>query len=586
MGFGKYIDILRQGKKALDARGDQLIHKEPFLATLKALQEAILNKDKENAKELAQEVKKVTHGQLKKPFWRTSLEFVGSLTLAFLLAICVRQMWFELYQIPTGSMRPTFREQDHLTVTKTAFSLNVPLKAQHLWFDEKLVERTAPVVWSGEGTSLPDLETKYFGFIPYVRQYVKRVIGKPLDTLYFYGGKIYGVDQQGHLIDELINSPWMENLEHIPFSSHIFSADIKTNEIVAKLFQEPVMHQKKGLLGGTHFSFVDQAGKEKTTAPFGIDNYAQVRLLTKEQLQAFLKKDPEILYGAADLYLEINHHLRLPKDPRVGQRENEVIVQLEGETSYIPLEQSQIDALWNTLYTARFVVKNGKAVRYGSTNYQKGIALPKVPDGTYEFYYGKPSEVGKGAILYPLKDTHPLKEKSNALLLTLFNNGMEWYPQFNPNGQGQSMLPSRYSYFRQGDLYVMGGPIYSAKDPILALFSEKEGAKKLGFKDEGAPKTAAFILENGLKIPEKKYLLLGDNHANSLDSRMIGFVREENLMGVPSLILWPPGERLGVPKQKLYPLLSPPRIVVWVIVVFSLCCWCLYKKRTKKMPII
>ena len=54
---------------------------------------------------------------------------------------------------------------------------------------------------------------------------------------------------------------------------------------------------------------------------------------------------------------------------------------------------------------------------------------------------------------------------------------------------------------------------------------------------------------HGLHIPEKMYLALGDNHAMSLDSRIFGFVPEENLQGTPILLFWPPGERFGVPPQ-------------------------------------
>ncbi len=46
-------------------------------------------------------------------------------------------------------MRPTFKEQDHLSVTKTSFGLNIPLATEHFYFDPYLVQRLSVAIWSG-----------------------------------------------------------------------------------------------------------------------------------------------------------------------------------------------------------------------------------------------------------------------------------------------------------------------------------------------------------------------------------------------------------------------------------------------------
>ena len=45
-------------------------------------------------------------------------------------------------------------------------------------------------------------------------------------------------------------------------------------------------------------------------------------------------------------------------------------------------------------------------------------------------------------------------------------------------------------------------------------------------------------------IPENTYLVLGDNRGNSLDSRELGFIREDQLLGRTSLIILP-FDRIG-----------------------------------------
>ena len=133
-----------------------------------------------------------------------------------------------------------------------------------------------------------------------------------------------------------------------------------------------------------------------------------------------------------------------------------------------------------------------------------------------------------------------------------------------PNNRNQPFFPNRYAYFREGDLVVMGGTVMKKGDPLLVSFTEREKKKEkasttkapyVAFQDYGPPLKSdgsldkEFIETFGLKIPEKNYLMLGDNHAMSQDSRYFGPIPQSNLQGAPSLIIWPP-ETAGAPLIK------------------------------------
>jgi signal peptidase I len=122
--------------------------------------------------------------------------------------------------------------------------------------------------------------------------------------------------------------------------------------------------------------------------------------------------------------------------------------------------------------------------------------------------------------------------------------------------------------------------------------SEKDKAARTQsytpFIDNGPPFTQTGTLDidlikrYGLQIPDKMYLALGDNHAMSGDSRIFGFVPQDNLRGGPTWIFWPPGPRWGAPNQPPYPWFTLPTIAVWgtAIVIFGIY-WAIHRRRTR-----
>jgi len=615
--------ILKSGYKWYQKKRSLLSHDQlnQFESLLQQLDTAVLKKDEEGANRLSHEMEDFCDAHFKKGIATYFMEMVIAIVIALVVATIVRQTWFELYEIPTGSMRPTFEEQDHLTVTKTAFGINVPLATKHFYFDPKLVQRISVVIWSGDGIDHLDSDSTFMGIFPYTKRYIKRCLGKPGDTLYFYGGKIYGFDREGNDLVELRDNPWMKRLEHIPFTNfdgrRTYVEDRRLNVV-----PEAIFHHFNEAIGRLRFSHHEIQGevfngqnwvKDRPEAQrehhetiqtfsdfWGFRNFAIARLLDQDQLEAFTSyraKDME----PALLYLELRHtpSLNFPA-PFLSERFG---VAIKGYSTVIPLQEKHLKALMDNMYTCRFVVRNGRASSYrlGSEKiYPTSPQFPKVPDGTYEFYYGKGVKVGWGGITSALPADHSLYDPQPKNIQKLYNVGIEMNTQVEPLSRNQPLFPNRYVYFRDGAIYTMGGILMEEDDPILKSFNEREKKKEqistikspyVAFKDYGPPLTSdgqldkTFLETFGYKVPDERYVMLGDNHAMSQDSRYFGPIPQNNLQGAPSLIIWPPGERWGIPNQKPYPLFNLPRLIIWSIAAAIALIWYLIHRRNLKKPI-
>lgn len=614
--------LLKTSYKWYEKKGKTLSANEQqqFETLLQKLDDAVLKGNAAEASQWAHQTEEFCDARFKKGIGTYIIEMAVAIVIALAVATLVRQTWFELYEIPTGSMRPTFKEKDHLTVTKTVFGINVPLATKHFLFEPNLVQRTSVVIWSGDGIPHLDSDSTFMGIFPYTKRYIKRCMGKPGDTLYFYGGKIYGFDHEGKDLVELRDNPWTERIEHIPFTNfegrRTFTEDRLTKSVPEAKFNHfnlaigRLLFYNQDIKGevfnGTAW-VEDKPEAQKTPHQtiqtysdfWGIRNFAMARLLDKDQLEALTSYHASEMEEAL-LYLELRHTPSLSYPAPLLS--NRFVVALKGYSTVIPLQEKHLKALMDNLYTCRFLIKNGKGTSYrlGSEKFTASSpSFPKVPDGTYEFYYGQGLSVGWGGYTTPLPADHPLNSPNPMNIQRLFNVGIEMNTLVEPNTRNQPFFPNRYTYFRDGALYVMGGIVMEKDDPLLKSFNERELKKEknatakapyVAFKDYGPPLKPDGTLDKpfletfGLKIPENQYLMLGDNHAMSQDSRYFGPIPQDNLQGAPSLIIWPPGERWGFPNQKPYPLFTCPRLIVWSIAAVIGLIWFLIHRRNLKKP--
>lgn len=561
-------------------RSLDLSTKDAVEGYLKALQAALLEKNSHKAKEMAQELEQAISRLVPKSSSDKIRDFIGGLLFALVIAVLIRTTWFELYTIPTGSMRPTLKEEDYLVVSKTDYGINVPLQVDHFYFDEDLVKRGSIIVFNGANMDIADNDTIYFYLFPGKKQFVKRLIGKPGDTLYFYGGHLYGIDRSGKEISDFKEGAWFQQLEHIPF--------IRFEGKTESVNQALVMHQMNipvaKFNGRTSGEMILKNVKQYSDL-WGMKHFAMARLLTRAEK---ILLHPEIEVEEGILYLELTHHPSLQ-----GAKSGALSV----TQSIIPLQKHHLKALSEQMNTCRFLVKDGMMSRLGWNRKGFEASLPKLPnvsDGIYEIQDGKAYQlpfpripilgIFTNGITRELPIDHPLYSQDLDTIYTLFNLGFEPFKQYAPLQKHQRAIPSRYAYFREGDLYLMGGPVLRRGDATLEAFLTRERHRTTPFVDNGAP-SVQQIQEFGLKIPEKMYLALGDNHAMSADSRDFGFVPEDNLKGGVSFLFSPPGSRWGKPFQPAQPHAIFPNIAVWTFFSIAAIASSLYLRRKLKKPL-
>jgi len=146
----------------------------------------------------------------------------------------------------------------------------------------------------------------------------------------------------------------------------------------------------------------------------------------------------------------------------------------------------------------------------------------------------------------------------------VFGRSME--PNFHDREYVATEIVSyRFREPKRGEVVVLKSPSDPSKDfikRIIGLPGEriktKDGSIYINGKrlDEGlylndSVKThpGSFLKENQeMIILEGSYAVMGDNRSNSSDSREWGFLKIEDIVGKPFLVIWPPKEIGGIPE--------------------------------------
>ncbi|RDB31360.1 signal peptidase I [Candidatus Similichlamydia laticola] len=503
------------------------------------------------------------HQQLKKAERSHFLSYLRSfpaktfsLLTTLLSVFLFRALLFETYRVPTGSMRPTIKERDHLVVSKTAFGINHPFKLTQWYLDSDKLRRGDIVSFSCEDLDIPDPDMYFLGFIKMKKRFVKRLIAKGGDRVFFDAGRAYVLDKDDK--NQTLNPEECshEYLPMIHWGGRIKKRSKSNDDLELCYFNLPWWASEH-----------DRSARGKLTCigsgelfPWGIDRFAQVNL----------RKTHRFGNAFPVWKLELHHS----PTPQIGAfRTKDSLSPFFLFKSTIELTEQQWLRLRKALYTSRFVVKDEHVHKYGSFS-EETSPFQGAPDGTFDFFEGIGYQMGWTGNLSRLPENHILYH-SEELFLHMFRRGIHW--------ERDQLAPLRFAYFRYGDLYVMGKPILFKSDPNLVAFLENEKKKQTEwqsyspFLPQRSPLLRSgeldreFMKTYGLEVPEGHLLLLGDNHVGSSDSRDFGFVPEKNIQGRALFFFWPLSSLLG---QKLTLSQFLPNLYgigLWSVVLFFYC---------------
>lgn len=604
---------MRKPRKVFNQVRDLLIKKKNSISeesytciksSLLELQNAILNKERIKAHNFSNRLNILSKTHLKKNVLDFFSEWVLGIGFTLLTVTLINQLWFQHYQIPSGSMRPSLLEKDRVIATKTCFGINFPFRNSHLYFNPDNLQRGNMAIFTADNIPAEENKSKYLFIFTTKKQMVKRLIGKPGDILYFYGGKIYGLDKENNEISDFQTAETFKNLEHIPIMN--FEGKVVADEKInnQKISSPVYLHQmgqtvaklytnSQGNLQGKFSNgrqWVDESPKLGYKDLWGIKNFAMTRFLTRNQA---LEMGFDLKGSTEKFFLELQHspHTSYPR-PHLGVdilgRLRPMISPMK---SIIPLKEKHIQKIQQALSTARFVVKDGYAGNYSIQSsfkpHQYSPRFLDVPDGTYEFIDGIAYQVSRSGHQTKLSENHPLNSKNPLTVQKLFNLGVQMLTLYEPSTMHKDFVPTRFTYYRDGALFTMNHEIFSKNDSTLIKFQAEEREKSQGFIDHGSPiengkLNKELILNYGLRVPKGKYLFLGDNHSGSRDCRDFGFIPERNIQGSPAIIIWPSSSRFGLVRQAKLHFLHLPSLIVTSIALLAFTASILYAKKHRK----
>jgi signal peptidase I len=117
---------------------------------------------------------------------KSDLEWAETISSSMLLASAVMFFLVQAFQIPSGSMRVTLLEGDHLFVNKIGYGIRTPFTGRRL-VKFRTVKRGDIIVFRFPSEDPKELQCDGS---QYGRDFIKRVVGVPGDTIAVRGGQL------------------------------------------------------------------------------------------------------------------------------------------------------------------------------------------------------------------------------------------------------------------------------------------------------------------------------------------------------------------------------------------------------------
>ncbi len=165
---------------------------------------------------------------------REDMEWSETVFSAVLLASVVMYLFVQAFKIPSGSMERTFLIGDHLFVNKFIYGVRIPYTKTKL-FKFRPVKRGDIIVFQ-----FPSSDPREFqcGGSQYGKDFIKRVVGMPGDTVQVINGQLY-VNKK-----KVVDEPYAQYLDQFRYpkgSDRTAPGDYQTfweNRMLGKMFAE------------------------------------------------------------------------------------------------------------------------------------------------------------------------------------------------------------------------------------------------------------------------------------------------------------------------------------------------------------
>jgi signal peptidase I len=168
--------LLRKKAKTIAPEGNEEIE-----GRIAQLESAISRGGKKQVEKCSLALQRSVARHVPKRKAEVAWEWAHSLATAVLLALVIRHFAVEPFKIPSGSMIPTLEVGDKILVNKFIYGLRIPFTGIRFLKISK-PKRWDVIVFSTQG--IPDASQ-------YPKNFVKRVVGLPGETLEIRDGNIY-----------------------------------------------------------------------------------------------------------------------------------------------------------------------------------------------------------------------------------------------------------------------------------------------------------------------------------------------------------------------------------------------------------
>lgn len=567
------------------------------------LEDRIYHGTEEEVFLLVEEISKISDKRVTSSWLSGLKEMQDVFWFVLILFSCIFVCIGEGNIVVFGSMRPSLLQNDRIWVSKMDFGVRMPVWGTSLLMFEDNLHRGDPVIFNVKGLGIPEYGDGWLWNHWRYKRFVKRCIAKSEDTVYFYGGLPYVVDKNGKLDYGLLRLCKEQNLVYTPIVSQYVNewkkrVNYSNNEKEFQVFCTPIVSIKK---------------LQKRAGVFIEDNEVELPILLDRVYGGELvgggsiipSNDPN-LYGVIDDFdflLKITHSITLNKVGYNGSIHNGV------EVSYLGLTDSMLQKIFSHICTDRLVIRKGGLYLWSdSTMSWMGYLNDKelnpasclvyygfedVPDGVYEFVDGQCYRYSMLGDRRLVPKHHQLMQFSPARTMLLFNYGVIG----SANVIYQSKRLDRLVMLRDGSLYVDRHKLMSAEDFANSDFATNE--MKMAFLDpnynpfidqlEGVFSSSereiiAFVSEHGVKVPKGYAMVLGDNYAVSVDSRIFGFVPIENIEGRVVFRFWPLSGISLIPGT-FDEIITPSRVsvsMICLLVLIGVYVFRIYRYRSVK----